>query len=85
MNGAHERPERTTLVLSSELNAWLDRQRAAMRQKTGTCMSRSELLRAMVRATAELADADFSPCLSDEDIGEVMFCGGLSREQEPTR
>lgn len=76
MNGAAERPERTTLMLTSEINAWLDGQCLAMRQKTGTVMSRSELLRAMVRATAELS-TDFSPCRNEDEIATVMFCGAL--------
>lgn len=77
-NGATERPERTTLMLTSEINAWLDRQRASMRAKTGTCVSRSELLRAMVRATADMlahVPADFSMCRTEQDIGLVMFIG----------
>jgi hypothetical protein len=77
MDGKAERPERTTLVLTSEINAWLDRQCANMRMKTGVCMSRSELLRALVRATADLGEADFSNCRTEADIGRVMFCGGL--------
>jgi hypothetical protein len=77
MNSTQERPERTTLVLTSEINAWLDSQCAAMRAASGTCMSRSELLRAMVRATADLAAADFQDCRTEGDIGAVMFCGGI--------
>ena len=72
---ATERQEQTTLVLTSEINAWLDGQRAAMRQKTGTCMSRSEMPRAIVRATAEWVEG---PGFSDrdaKDIAIVMFLG----------
>ena len=36
-------------------------------------MSRSELLRAIVGATAELAAADFSDCRTAGDIGLAMF------------
>ena len=82
MNGNQERPERTTLVLTSEINAWLDGQCASMRKQTGTCMSRSELLRAMVRATAELG-TDFSPCKTEEDIGTMLFCGSLDDQAQP--
>ena len=81
MNGNPERPERTTLVLTSEINAWLDGQCASMRRQSGTCMSRSELLRAMVRATAELS-TDFTNCKNEDEIGIVMFCGGLD-DQAP--
>jgi hypothetical protein len=71
---ATERQERTTLVLTSEINAW--RQRAAMRQKTGTCMSRSEMLRAIVRATAEwVEEPGISDCRDAKDIAIVMFLG----------
>lgn len=74
-----ERPERTTLCLTPEINAWLDSQCASMRRR-GIVMSRSALLRAIVRATADLAAADFSNCRSEEDIGAVMFCGGLDEQ-----
>jgi len=83
MNGKSEQPERTTLVLTREINCWLDTQRATMRQKTGTSMSRSELLRAMVRATAELAQADFSECQTEYDIGCMMFLGELDESPIP--
>jgi hypothetical protein len=75
-NPQAERPERTTLVLASDVNTWLDSQCILMRQTSGTVMSRSELLRAMVRATiAALAGDDFSKCKTAEDVGIVMFCG----------
>ena len=81
MNGTEARPERTTLVLASDVNAWLDTQCIRMRQTTGTAMSRSEFLRAMVRATAGVAEADpkmdFAKCRTEEDIGLMMFTGEL--------
>ena len=40
MNGNPERSERTMLVLTSEINAWLDGQCASMRKQTGTCNAR---------------------------------------------
>lgn len=85
MNGSQERPERTTLVLTSEINVWLDSQCASMRRTTGTCMSRSELLRAMVRATVEfILPNDFSHCRNAEDIGLMMFIGELGDRPAPT-
>jgi hypothetical protein len=79
-NSPVERPERTTLVLTSEINSWLDGQRAAMRKKTGTCMSRSELLRAMVRSASEVPGLSFENCQTEEHIGLEMFCGGFDEE-----
>jgi hypothetical protein len=83
MNRHPEQPERTTLVLTREINCWLDAQCAAMRLKTGTSMSRSELLRAIVRATADLAQADFSECRTEYDIGCMMFLGELDQPATP--
>ena len=74
MNGTEARPERTTLVLASDVNAWLDTQCIRMRQTTGTAMSRSEFLRAVVRAIACL-DVDFAQCKTADDIGLMMFTG----------
>ncbi len=85
MNGQVERPERTTLVLTSEINAWLDAECASMRRTTGTCFSRSELLRAILRGMIELAAADFSKCRTEEDIAMVLFCGGLDEADDQTR
>ena len=84
MNGNQaDRPERTTLVLSSKVNSWLDSQRVAMRQKTGTCMSRSELLRAIVLAVSDFAEVNLSDCKTAEDIGVMMFCGELDSPPQP--
>lgn len=86
MNGSQEStaPERTTLVLARDVSAFLDSQRAQMRRTTGTVMSRSELVRAIVRAVADLAVSDFSRCRNAEDIGLVMFCGELEDRPAPT-
>ncbi len=77
MNRKAEKPERTTLVLTSELNAWMDGQCASIRQRTGTAMSRSEFLRGLVRGAVEISKlgADFSNCRTEEDIGIVAFLG----------
>ena len=78
------------MVLSADVNSWLDHQRLRMRSTTGTCMSRSELLRAMVRAAAEFEGVAkpagsclFERCKTEEDIACELFCGGLDEHAQP--
>ena len=60
-------PEKTTLVLSNDYNAWLDERSAAIRRRTGAAISRSGLVRAMILAVCK-ASVDLSDCDSEDAV-----------------
>ena len=65
-------PEKTTLVLSNQHNAWLDELSAAIRRNTGAAISRSALVRATIAAMSR-ADLDLSGCNSEGAVRELVL------------
>jgi len=57
---------RVNLVLTQELSGWLDKEIQVMRQASGAAVSRSELVRAALRAARELDLARFKPRNEDQ-------------------
>ena len=65
------KPERTTLVLGNQHNAWLDEQAAAIRRESGAVVNRSQILRGMIRGIAN-SGVDLSRCQSEKDVTELI-------------
>ena len=59
--------QKTTLVLSNQLNAWLDALSADIRRATGAAISRSALVRAMLVAVNRVP-LDLSTCDSETAV-----------------
>ena len=71
MSDAKFVPEKTTLLLSNQHNAWLDERSAAIRRKSGAAISRSALVRATITAMSR-ADLDLSGCDSEDAVRELV-------------
>jgi len=63
---------RTQLIITDGLDRWLDAQVQAIKQTSGAAVSRSELVRAALRAACELDLARFNP-RGEGDLAAILI------------